>query len=72
MDEDKIYCKRDVVNSNEDRRNTQNNRAVSSVWTHRKWFILQPQRSFLLLRTCKNKYHIHCTLYEVVKVVLID
>ena len=36
MDEDKIYCKRDVVNSNEDRRNTQNNRAVSSVWTDRK------------------------------------
>ena len=39
MDEDKIYCKRDVVNSNEDRRNTQNNRAVSSVWIYRKWFI---------------------------------
>jgi len=33
---------------------------------------LQPQRSFLLLRTCKNKYHTHRTLYEALKVVLIE
>ena len=33
---------------------------------------LQPQRSILLLRTCKNEYHTHYTFHEALKVVLID